>query len=543
MYVGTIRNEGLILKIPKIIVGGVIRQQPTILKEYLTSLAGLEREKMEVSFSFIDDNSDPEASRLLNEFVVPCHRTRVRRVNPEGEYHCTEKTHLWTAAAISRVGRLKDQLLEEAVQEGCHLFLVDSDLMLHPWTLQQLYYSGREIVSEIFWTQWQPDKPFLPQVWVKGHYTLFHQKPDERLTPEETVFRIHNFLNMLRQPGLYEVGGLGACTLIRIAALEKGVRFAELPNLEMFGEDRHFCIRAAALGFSLYVDTQLPAYHIYRSRDLEGIPVYRENCNRSVRDSLALGRTPQALGPQKTLNEKRRIRTGKNHLTLVMLVRNEANRYLATMLEQSLQFIDAAVIVDDASTDGTPEICRRLCATAGLPLLFHQNPEPGFHNEVELRKQAWELALGADPEWLLFLDADEIFENRATNDLRPLLADPRWDFYSFRLYDFWDQEHFREDRYWQAHFHYRPFLLRYQPEYEYEWADQPLHCGRLPKNAANFPGTASSLRLKHYGWSDPERRLQKYHFYLAKDPEAQWGVAEQYRSILDPDPHLVEWKE
>ena len=34
----------------------------------------------------------------------------------------------------------------------------------------------------------------------------------------------------------------------------------------MFGEDRHFCIRAAALGLSLYVDTHYPAYHIYSGR-------------------------------------------------------------------------------------------------------------------------------------------------------------------------------------------------------------------------------------------------------------------------------------
>ena len=41
-----------------------------------------------------------------------------------------------------------------------------------------------------------------------------------------------------------------------------------------FGEDRHFCIRAAALGFTLYVDTHYPAYHIYRESDLHNAKLF-----------------------------------------------------------------------------------------------------------------------------------------------------------------------------------------------------------------------------------------------------------------------------
>ena len=64
--------------------------------------------------------------------------------------------------------------------------------------------------------------------------------------------------------------------MIRNAALEKGVRFQEILNLELTGEDRHFCVRAAVLGIGLYVDTHLPAYHIYRLSALDGVAAYRE---------------------------------------------------------------------------------------------------------------------------------------------------------------------------------------------------------------------------------------------------------------------------
>ena len=37
----------------------------------------------------------------------------------------------------------------------------------------------------------------------------------------------------------------------------------------------------------------------------------------------------------------------------------------------------------------------------------------------------------------------------------------------FRLYDFWDEEHYREDSLWNAHNVYRLFMIRYQENYKY----------------------------------------------------------------------------
>ena len=38
-------------------------------------------------------------------------------------------------------------------------------------------------------------------------------------------------------------------------ALKAGVNFNLLDNVSFWGEDRHFCVRAVALGFDLFVDT------------------------------------------------------------------------------------------------------------------------------------------------------------------------------------------------------------------------------------------------------------------------------------------------
>lgn len=194
---------------PKIIIGITVRQKPAILREYLASLMNLDLQGFHIEFYFIDDNTEPDSKQLLRQWAGSDERVTVQEIEPEGVYLCSEETHQWNSQAMARVGRLKDQLLDYARQKKCHLFLVDSDLVLHPRTLQQLWRAEREIIAEIFWTRWKPGESPLPQVWVKGQYTLFHYIPGERLTQAEIKDRVHHFVKMLREPGVYEVGGLG----------------------------------------------------------------------------------------------------------------------------------------------------------------------------------------------------------------------------------------------------------------------------------------------------------------------------------------------
>ncbi|MGQ9778299.1 MAG: glycosyltransferase family 2 protein [Bacillota bacterium] len=374
--------------------------------------------------------------------------------------------------------------------------------------------------------------PPLPQVWVAGQYRLYHKEPGEELSAEEIKSRTEAFLEMLRWPGLYKVGGLGGCTLLGRRALEAGVSFAPLPNLDLLGEDRHFCIRAAALGLELYADTLYPPYHIYRESDLEGVAAYKERClAEKARNHHEVFTKPSPA---------RKARDGVR-ITLAMLVRNEAHRYLERVLRHAAQYIDRAVILDDASEDETVAVCR--AALAGIPLTLVSNREPSFHQEHKLRRQLWDLAVGSNPGWILILDADELFEDRAVGELRLLAADPEIEVYNFRLYDFWDEEHYREDEYWQAHRVYRPFLVRYRADFRYEWRDTPQHGGRFPWNIALLKNANSPLRVKHLGWMRPADRLAKYYRYKRLDPDARYGIRGQYLSILDPRPNLVRWVE
>lgn len=127
---------------------------------------------------------------------------------------------------------MKDKIINYANEyQYDGLFLIDSDVMVHPNTLQRLWKEDKEIISNIFWTQWQKDKALLPQVWMMDEYKLYEIKNGEKLEAKDIQKRTLKFLDKMKTPGVYEVGGLGACTMIRREALIKGVRFKNIKNL------------------------------------------------------------------------------------------------------------------------------------------------------------------------------------------------------------------------------------------------------------------------------------------------------------------------
>lgn len=502
------------------LIASPVQQQPTILALFLASLKRLHADQLELSYFFIDDNTDVTSSLLLEQFAVAREGVTIIRSDSSDSpdvYVRTDTTHCWSEQLIWKVAYFKNRIIEHALERQFdYVFLLDSDLLLHARTLEQLVSDDKDIVSEIFWTRWQPDARPQPQVWLHDEYGQWERGRGEKLSDEEIAVRLEQFYAKISEPGVYEVGGLGACTLLSRRALEAGVHFGPISNLTFWGEDRHFCIRAAALGLRLFVDTHYPAYHIYRSADLAGAERFL----------------------QKEVEVQPKVR---GRLTLSMVVRNESSRYLRQALEQHRQYIDDAVIIDDGSTDDTADVC--LQALEGIPVKLIRNAFSRFSNEVMLRQQQWEETLAVNPEWILNLDADEWFEQSFVQELDTLLQNRATNVFCFRLYDFWSIHSYRSDAIWRAHESYRPFLLRYDPTFDYKWKNTPQHCGRFPVNILELPHQLSDIRLKHYGWAKDEHRREKLHRYQMLDPDAKYGWKEQYLSILDVNPQLVEWQE
>ncbi|MCL6604065.1 MAG: glycosyltransferase [Paenibacillus sp.] len=527
----------------RILLGSPIHQKPPILRQFLDSLLRLQLDTLELDFYLIDDNEDEQSSQLLEDFKSSRENVFLQISGYRDPYIRDDTTHFWSANLVWKVANFKNMMIQRAaLLDYDYLFLLDSDLLLHPLTLKHLAASGKDIISEVFWTQWQPNTILQPQVWMHDEYSQWERLPGEQLSAEEISYRFNHFLTKLKIPGIYEVGGLGACTLISRHAIDSGVSYNIIKNISYWGEDRHFCIRAAALGIPLYVDTHYPALHLYRDSDLSKVEDYiKSNAVELTVDSGDLSEPKQ----EPTLPDSEPIPVPlvrkRPKLTLTMIVKNESPRFLRQVLETHRKYIDEAVIINDGSTDDTAALC--LDILKDIPVHIVHNVISKFSNEIELRKQQWEEVIKRDPEWILNLDGDEIFEDRFAQEIDNLLREDNVDLFCFRLYDFWTKDHYREDAYWRSHLSYRPFLLRYNKDFNYVWNELPQHCGRFPENIFEVPHQLSDLRLKHLGWSKPEYRMEKYLRYLQLDPEGQYGCKEQYLSILDQQPKLIPWVE
>ena len=223
----------------KILITAPLRQDTDIFLEYQKGLDALEVPEGYETGRFYVVNDCPEV-------ITHIRGARFVAVTNGEEYRKTEDDHIWTPELMRRMSELRNRTILEALEGGYdYWFSVDTDLVLQPETLKRLIGADRNIVSEIFWTK------HWCNAWDADQYS----------PPREEW----------RRPGLYKVGMTGACTLVKTEVFRKGVSYTPIPNIRkaLRGEDRHFCVRAACAGFSMWVDTHCPATHLYTREEYE----------------------------------------------------------------------------------------------------------------------------------------------------------------------------------------------------------------------------------------------------------------------------------
>jgi hypothetical protein len=217
----------------KILVGAPVNQTTVIFEQYLNSLRNM---KGEFDLFFVLHNS-PHLIPLLsdNEYV---------EFNTNTKY----EPHNWTPKNLKEVGIMRNMLVDYAkTNDYDYFFSVDSDQIIHQDTLVHLISLNKDIVGEVIWTKWKDNEEEMPNAWMSDFYEF------------------GNFpIQLLRVPGLYKVGMMGGCYLIKKAVLHAGVSYAPIYNISYTAwEDRAFFVRAAVHGFDCYLDTTYPVKHLY----------------------------------------------------------------------------------------------------------------------------------------------------------------------------------------------------------------------------------------------------------------------------------------
>lgn len=431
----------------RVLLGSPVRQRPAILRAFLDGLARLETQGLELAYCFVDDNDDPESTALLDAFLAANEGLRVRLDDRPERYMCDDYTHRWRRSLIERVASIKNYLLALARDnEFDAILLVDSDLVLHPRTLSHLIALDKPVVSEVFWTRWEPQSPFMPQTWLTDHYTMYRTEPGEILSSDQIQERTRQFLHRMRDGGCHPVGGLGACTLIARRALMSGLSFASIPNISFWGEDRAFCLRAAALGVELWADTLYPPLHLYREVDLAQVPSF---WNR-VAAGFEL----------------------KPHVTLTMAIHEADLIGVRSTLTQHRNLIDHAnLIIDGGCVIDAAAIEQSLHGIEHS--IFRLDQSIGTDRYV-LRRLAWELSVKGNPDWVLVLDPGERVEDAALAAVQPLLRAPGAQVVHLPL---WRNSHTVRSRPEAV-----AALTRYTPYFTYQWNEAIALDRRLPDN-------------------------------------------------------------
>ena len=219
----------------KILIAAPLRQELHIFREYQRGLDELKiPEGVTVDRFFVVNDCPEVIPEIKGEYVV-CDTRDV--------YERRENDHYWTHENLGKMHQLRNLTCQRALEGGYdYLFSVDTDLVLHPDTLMELLAAGKDIVSELFWTN--------------GWCNAWMYDQSAGMDPHWVT------------PGLYQVGMTGACILISRRVLEAGVDYSAIPNIRkcLWGEDRHFCIRAACAGFAMWTDSHCPPEHLYTEK-------------------------------------------------------------------------------------------------------------------------------------------------------------------------------------------------------------------------------------------------------------------------------------
>jgi len=179
--------------------------------------------------------------------------------------------------------------------------------------------------------------------------------------------------------------------------------------------------------------------------------------------------------------------------------------------------VDALVVYDDGSTDGSYEY-----------MLKHtrhvlRSEKTDFADEMRIKQILLDYALKLKPDFIMYLDADEVFTANASSRLQELCAyciENQIDGLSFHKLNLWRSKSWRRldnlyDEGWFVH------LWRVTPNISYGEVKRGLHQKPYPKTIRRIE-RAEDVQVIHYGFSSEKLLAYKYLVYKSYGQKGYW---------------------
>lgn len=210
-------------------------------------------------------------------------------------------------------------------------------------------------------------------------------------------------------------------------------------------------------------------------------------------------------------------------------------KYLENTLKEFKRLCDDAII----ATNNADEETKKLIKKYGF-WTYEDNREWGIYQPV-IKTDLLARVSKLRPDWIIALDADEVFAPEFTRERAEYLAggdEVAWYFLIVNLYN--DRDHFAHDagiqRFWNIRFY------KFLPQYGMEFQRKNLHCGLAPPFSYKY-GWHAPYYVEHYGLMLPEDRAKRVARYAQYDPKSRFKDKVYYDDLareLKPIPFEKE---
>ena len=201
-------------------------------------------------------------------------------------------------------------------------------------------------------------------------------------------------------------------------------------------------------------------------------------------------------------------------LVALLPVRN-GQRWLPEWLDAATEWADAVVALDDGSTDATGSILRSHPLVRSVITNPVRETYQGWDDRAN-RQRLVEAAADFDPNWVMFLDADERIAPTDHDSLRRITREGDRSFaYGFRIHAATDDlGSFDSAGRWV----YRMFGW----EAGLELPAKQLHLVPIPESIPRRRWLRTNVRILHVGTTaEPDLRA-RFDKYLEADPDRRW---------------------